>query len=277
MTSHIRILALAAVSLLALAAVGPGARYIEEIAVGGGFGDPTDGGAEIDRTGAIATDGAIEARGGAGFGESDGAHAVAVTAGAGAEAALALYENDALNGARLWYDGAANALKLGTHDNSATPTPALQVEQGSPDVEVLGGLVVASSLDIGSNSRISETVDSTDLRCGTSARVQFYFGTTERYRMTTSSFHARNSETLGLATRRWGNLYTDNAVIGYEGFTRGVLEIAEGGDGDEAAVIQLHSKNGTVWHLFVEDDGTLRVSSSLPDSDDDGTVVGSQF
>ncbi len=60
---------LAIAALLALA-IGPAPRYLEELAIGGGYGDPVDGGADLDRMGNIRANGdlacgSIDAAGGA--------------------------------------------------------------------------------------------------------------------------------------------------------------------------------------------------------------------
>lgn len=53
--------ALAGIGLLA--AVGPNPRFLEELVIGGGFGDAVDGGADFEKTGVINTDGDINTDG----------------------------------------------------------------------------------------------------------------------------------------------------------------------------------------------------------------------
>lgn len=284
MSTRIRIAAVSMVACAALAAVGPGARYIEEIAVGGGFGDPVDGGAEIDRTGAIATDGAVVARSGAAFGRPEGAQSVAVTAGPGAAAAIALHENNALNGGRLWYDGAANTLRLGTHNNHATPTAALSIPQGSTSVQIAGGLSFSAGPSL-TNSGANLVVNVPG-----GAEARFSVAATERYRMTAADFHGRNAENLGSATHPWGAIHAASldlsggleaaggeVVAGADSSARGIVRIWDGSGGNAPGAIAMASPNGTVWHLFVEDDGTVKVSSGLPASNGDGVAIGAQF
>ena len=42
------------------------------------------------------------------------------------------------------------------------------------------------------------------------------------------------------------------------------------------AFIALSSEDGTVWYLFVEDDGTLKIHNALPTANADGDAVGDQ-
>ena len=65
-----------------MGAVGANPRYIEELAIGGGYGDTPDGGAWIDKTGAFTTDTSVTANGNGAFGKNEGVnHSVSVTAG----------------------------------------------------------------------------------------------------------------------------------------------------------------------------------------------------
>jgi hypothetical protein len=57
-----RVLAIAACGLCVLA-IGASPRYIEELRIGGGLGEAADGGADFDKAGNIATDGAIACNG----------------------------------------------------------------------------------------------------------------------------------------------------------------------------------------------------------------------
>jgi len=53
----------AGLCLLGLVALGASPRYLEELRIGGGVGEPVDGGADFDRAGNITTDGAIACQG----------------------------------------------------------------------------------------------------------------------------------------------------------------------------------------------------------------------
>jgi len=54
-----KILFVASFCGLVALAMGAAPRYIEELRIGGGFGDSVDGGLDIDHTGAVATDGNV--------------------------------------------------------------------------------------------------------------------------------------------------------------------------------------------------------------------------
>lgn len=72
--------------------------------------------------------------------------------------------------------------------------------------------------------------------------------------------------------------YGGQVIAGLSGVTRGILAAYNGALGSEAVpgVLELYSRNGTPYYLFVEDDGTVRVSSSIPTSNTDGSIVGTQ-
>jgi len=129
--------------LVLIAAVGGNPRYLEELCVGGGAGDPVDGGADIEADGDFVTDGGISAAGDVSAGE-DGTsdHSVSVTAGAGYGASLGLFESDANHGGEILFDGATDTLRIGTRDGSATMADALQIGQGSAHVAISGDLAV---------------------------------------------------------------------------------------------------------------------------------------
>lgn len=57
---------------------------------------------------------------------------------------------------------------------------------------------------------------------------------------------------------------------------RGYVLLYRGTAGNAPGFVAMQSPNGTTWYLFVEDDGTLKVHSSNPTQNSDGTVVGSQ-
>lgn len=65
-------------------------------------------------------------------------------------------------------------------------------------------------------------------------------------------------------------------VAGTDGGTRGVVTAWDGSGGSAPGCLKIASPNGTVWYLFVEDDGTLKVHNALPTANADGSVVGSQ-
>ncbi|MCH7909062.1 MAG: hypothetical protein IIB38_05530 [Candidatus Hydrogenedentes bacterium] len=62
--------------------------------------------------------------------------------------------------------------------------------------------------------------------------------------------------------------------VGSDGVTRGVVTAWDGGDGASPGVLRLASRNGTIYYLFTEDNGTLRVHTTLPTLNSDGTALG---
>ena len=66
-----------------------------------------------------------------------------------------------------------------------------------------------------------------------------------------------------------------DVVIGEDTTTQGTLTLWDGG-GTTPGYIKIASPNGTVWYLFIEDDGTLKYSSGVPDDITDGDAVGDQ-
>ena len=69
---------------------------------------------------------------------------------------------------------------------------------------------------------------------------------------------------------------TETAVIGADGSEQGKLVIWDGGGGNKPGYIKLHSPNGTGRYLFAEDDGTIKVHTSAPTQNSDGSAVGGQ-
>lgn len=81
-----------------------------------------------------------------------------------------------------------------------------------------------------------------------------------------------NLSSAGDATHRGGDIVAGDASV-----TRGVITLWDGAGDAAPGCVKIASPNGTLWYLFVEDDGTVKVSSSLPTANTDGLVVGSQF
>lgn len=67
-----------------------------------------------------------------------------------------------------------------------------------------------------------------------------------------------------------------DVIAGVDTTTRGLLTLWDGSGGNAPGCIKIASSNGTLWYLFVEDGGTLKVHSALPTANTDGAVVGSQ-
>ena len=73
-----------------------------------------------------------------------------------------------------------------------------------------------------------------------------------------------------------GMLDASGYEIGADGVTRGVVTLWDGAGGNTPGAIKIASPNGTVWYLFIEDDGTVKVHNALPTANADGSEVGAQ-
>lgn len=142
------ILLLGSVSLVVLGAIGDAPRYLEELRIGGGYGEAADGGADLEADGTFKTDGRIRA-GSSAAGDTS----VDVLADADNDTFFNLLEGDESHGGVIWYEGAASALHLGTRDGTAAAIDALSVERGSPDVKCHGDLFVDGYLQEGLDAR----------------------------------------------------------------------------------------------------------------------------
>lgn len=98
-----------------------------------------------------------------------------------------------------------------------------------------------------------------------------------------------NTRKLGDSAKRWSTVYGvdgdftgdgtfagGDVVAGTDGGTRGVVTAWDGSGGSAPGCLKLASPNGTVWYLFAEDDGTLKIHSALPTLNADGTEIGTQ-
>ena len=72
------------------------------------------------------------------------------------------------------------------------------------------------------------------------------------------------------------NVEGGNISAGLNSSIRGIISAWDGSGGSAPGTLRLASPNGTIYYLFVEDDGTLRVHSALPSTNSDGSVVGTQ-
>ena len=69
---------------------------------------------------------------------------------------------------------------------------------------------------------------------------------------------------------------TDSKGLVQESSSMGGLHL-QGGGSAKPGYIALTSPDGsTVWYLFVESDGTLKVHNAVPTADADGSAVGDQ-
>ena len=89
------------------------------------------------------------------------------------------------------------------------------------------------------------------------------------------------SEALDVAgnAKLSGSVYANGGELaaGSQNSSRGLLTGWSGAGGAAPGCIRLASPNGTVWYLFIEDDGTVKVHNALPTSNANGTVVGLQY
>lgn len=310
------------VSALALVAVGANPRYLEELRIGGGYGEPVDGGADFEKNGDILTDGNAAVGGDLEVGAFNAAnHSATIQAGSGRSTYLNLNEADAQNGGALWFDGANDKLHLGTRNGSSTPVKAMEIAKGSAGVTLLGSLTLSSTgstqlvqtgtqLDLRQNaSSGAALIDLTPAPADGSSNASFrMFRATNTTGSKKFTLHSGNNSTdlshvftvgsapsyvvyNGVSTIKIaldgstgsgdftgdGTFQGGDVVAGTDGGTRGVITAWDGSGGNAPGCIKMASPNGTVWYLFVEDDGTVKVSSALPTQNNDGTVVGTQF
>jgi hypothetical protein len=69
---------------------------------------------------------------------------------------------------------------------------------------------------------------------------------------------------------------TGGFAAGKQGTKRGFVQLNHGAGGNTAGYILLYSRNGTAHYLWVEDDGTIKQSTTAPVDNADGNVVGAQ-
>lgn len=297
------------VSVTLFVGIGAAPRYIEELAIGGGYASAPDGGTDLEADGDVLSDSNVTV----GLNEAQDHH-VSVLTGASNKAFVDLYSPDAQNGGALWFDGATDTLSLGTRNGSTTPTAALDIAQGAQDVSFRAGLSTKGEVIVGDGSA---TVGRIRFAApgGLFRRLAFYTGapgTSSNLRWEIgASEHAESSTYNGSALRvsAWDNTGTfiDNVIFverdpgipiklnksvkvksdldvdggdvtaGVDTTTRGVITAWDGSGGAAPGCVKIASPNGTVWYLFVEDDGTLKVHNTLPTSNGNGTIVGLQF
>ena len=94
---------------------------------------------------------------------------------------------------------------------------------------------------------------------------------------------------LGTDAARWKDVFATNGdfngsvtvdtecTVGVSAVQRGLLSIRQGAGAQLPGALRLYSADGTAWHVFAQNDGTLRISSSAPVNDTAGVPVGLQF
>jgi hypothetical protein len=280
-----------ALTALAFIAIGPVPRYIEELRIGGGFGEPVDGGADFGADGAIATDGTIEARGDITAGAFDALdHRITLRAGAGRTAFLDLHEADDTHGGALWFDGALDKLRLGTRDGAAQPTAALDIARGSANLAANGHITASGRITAADGLSVGASVLGSGGSIGIKAPL--YTGPNSGLRIVHNAagandfgylFQAAGHDVLRVTNS--GNALAiggvtalgGNVIAGVEGSGRGLVSVNNGSGGNTPGTLKILSSNGTAWYIFVEDDGTLRIHDAIPTSNNDGEIVGLQF
>jgi len=81
--------------------------------------------------------------------------------------------------------------------------------------------------------------------------------------------------TVGSQTGAHGAITSTSVTAGTAGSVQGKL-IINTKDTNEFAYIELNASDGEDWFLFVENDGTLKIHTSAPTANTDGTEVGGQ-
>jgi len=284
--------------LALLGAVGANPRYLEELCVGGGYGST---GIDLESDGDLAMDGDLTVDGdvggatatitgavsggsaafGGGYGstgidlESDGDLAMDgdLTVDGDVGGATATITGDAAvnggditstagslmlspSGGDLKIDGSDGSIRNYRHSAGNTAWHAYMHDDGGNDTLFTSAYIVADDDTDGSED-------------GSFAFACVSAGTMQYSRFTING--AGNVEAAGDATISGGGL-----IAGSDGVTRGVLMLWDGGGGTAPGCLKMASPNGTVWYLFVEDDGTLKVHSSAPTQNSDGSAVGDQ-
>lgn len=128
-------------------------------------------------------------------------------------------------------------------------------------------------------SGASPTVDGYIRLEGATDDMVFVTGGSERLRIangggidTPDTLHAD-----GLIDTDFGFLASGGFLqCGVSGTDRGTILVYHGAGGNTAGYIRLFSRNGTGYYIWVEDDGTFKISSGAPVNNADGTVVGTQ-
>jgi len=65
-------------------------------------------------------------------------------------------------------------------------------------------------------------------------------------------------------------------VAGVNSSVRGILTLWDGSGGNQPGYLILYSPNGTANYIFCEDDGTLKIHTSAPTQNSDGSEIGGQ-
>ncbi|MEK7795337.1 MAG: LamG domain-containing protein [Candidatus Hydrogenedentota bacterium] len=133
--------------LVILGAAGPNARLLEELKIGGGYGDTADGGADFDKTGGISTNAGIAADDDIAAGKNEAVdHSVSLTSGTSNDTFVNFFDADATHGGAIWIDGSADTFHVGTRNGSSSVTNAITIARGSQDVQIAGSAKLGGAL-----------------------------------------------------------------------------------------------------------------------------------
>jgi len=303
-----------------LIAAAPNPRYLEELAIGGGYGDAADGGAILERDGDMLTDGKITA----GPTSADAAslnlpHGTTPTTPVDGDTWTTtggVYSR--VNGSTLGplIDATGVPWAAPGAIGSTTASSGKFTTGDFSDAITLSGSTSSLNATNSSQFLISHRLSSgaasvrfsPEANDGTSSATVDFFRLTNTtgyiaflvkkgdgtnntvFEVKTSTsapttyFRNATGTAKATVTHDTGNFATDgdgtfdggDLTAGTDTGTRGVVTVWDGSGGSAPGVLKLASPNGTVWNVFVEDDGTLKVHNALPTQNSDGSVVGSQ-
>jgi len=325
---------------LVVGAVGSHPHYLEELRIGGGYGEPVDGGCDLDRAGNATTDGSVNcgelrSRGGLLTLGVDGAARGIMTAYAGAAAAPGclrlgstsgedyyLFASNDGRGLRISStlpasDTAGQWLRAETVADLSSPPPVGSV---TPNTGRFTSACVDGAFAVGTPPSVAARIHmysgssgytgvrnfrTTDalllennedaivmLQSGTQYRCELWFGDGQaesagrlRFDHANDTFQIITGTLPQLTLEPEGDLSVTGGfqceggqvTAGVNGSARGIVWAASGGTGTTPGVLRLASPGGSSHYVFVEDDGTLKVASSLPSSNSDGVEVGEQY
>jgi len=255
---------------LVLGAMGPSPRYLEELVVGGGYGSAPDGGMDLEANGDLRTDGSLTAGGGV---QVLGDSGVGVDYAPGARLHIRTASDEGFAPALLLHN-ASQAI--------GTATGVLFQAAGADSDRAKGGILYQSTEAYGrgalhflnsdhdgpGSATLAEDIQMTLTNAGR-LRISGYLGP-----MADDDLIFLSPGSVSIS----GSLEAMSGPVtaGAAGFTRGQLTARHGDGGNAPGVVRLHAADGGDWFLFVGNDGTVRVSDTLPTSNTAGTVVGAQ-
>lgn len=238
-------------------AIGAAPRYLEELRIGGGYGEPTDGGADFESDGDLLTNGDLTV---------DGNATVQQDLNVNGNDILTTGDTLALNPAgagRLLVGPGTTQL-----ENSAGRLWFVNTSGDNSHFRFYMPDSTSTSQDFGSLwCLVTDASDGSEDGAFKLALIRNGIYDYDVFSVS-STGDGRFDGDL--------NASGGDIVAGIAGVTRGVLSVTKGAGESEAGSVKLQSRNGTSWYLFVEDDGTVRIHNALPSSNSDGTVVGLQ-